>query len=156
MRALITPVDAGNLESAAELHAVCWRASHAGICTPEFLAAHTTERQRDYLRKKLQGGSRIFLLIAQRPVGLVAVTGNLIEDLYVLPDRQGRGYGTLLLQHAVRECVGTPTLWILETNHRARRLYERLSFRPTGRINRENGPLAEIEFSLEKPDARDA
>ena len=61
MRALITPVDAGNLESAAELHAVCWRASHAGICTPEFLAAHTTERQRDYLRKKLQGGSRIFL-----------------------------------------------------------------------------------------------
>ena len=146
--ACIVPVDAANLEAAAAVHAVSWRASHADICTPEFLAAHTTQRQQAYLRSKLQGGSRLFLLTDPIPVGLVAVTGSRIEDLYVLPDRQGRGYGTLLLQHAVRECAETPTLWILETNHRARRLYERLGFQPTGRVNRTHGLLAELELSL--------
>lgn len=150
MRAMITPVDAENLEDAAEVHAISWRASHAEICAPAFIAAHTTERQKDYLRKKLREGSRIFLLIAQAPVGLVAVTENLIEDLYVLPDQQGQGYGTLLLEYAIRECSGTPTLWILETNHRARRLYEHLGFHRTGRINRAHGPLAELEFSMGK------
>lgn len=148
MRALIAAVGEENLEAAAEVHAICWRASHREICTPEFLAAHTTERQLSYLRGKLRGGSRIFLLRDRIPVGLVSVTANLIEDLYVLPDRQGQGYGTLLLERAIRECSGTPTLWTLETNHRARRFYEGLGFCPTGRINREKGPLAEIEFSL--------
>ena len=148
MSCCVLPVDESNLEAAAEVHAVSWRASHGGICTPEFIALHTRERQLSYLRKKLRGGSRIFLLTHPDPVGLVAVTEDLIEDLYVLPERQGQGYGTLLLQHAIRECAGTPTLWILETNQRARRLYEGMGFRPTGRINREKGPLTEIEFSL--------
>ncbi len=146
----ILPVGESNLEEAAEVHAVSWRASHAEICTPEFIAVHTTERQREYLRRKLQDGSRFFLLTDNTPVGLVAVTENLIEDLYVLPAYQNRGYGTRLLQHAIGTCSGAPTLWILETNTGAARLYERLGFHPTGRIRRANGPLAEIEFSLQK------
>ena len=143
----IVPVDGTNLDEAAEVHAISWQASHAEICTPAFLAAHTPARQREYLREKLQGGSRIFLLTDGIPVGLATVTGNRIEDLYVLPRLQGRGYGTALLSHAIRECAGTPTLWVLETNRRAARLYTRLGFRPTGRIDRSSGPLAEIEYA---------
>lgn len=142
----IAQVDESNLDAAAEVHAISWRASHREICRPEFVAAHTTARQREYLRKKLQGGSCLFLLMDDVSVGLVTVTGNLIEDLYVLPDRQGQGYGTLLLQHAIRECSGTPTLWVLETNCRAAQFYKHRGFRPTGSVNRGNGPLAEIEF----------
>ena len=142
-------VDETNLDTAARVHALSWRASHAEICAPAFLSVHTEERQQEYLRKKLQGGSWIFLLTDDIPVGLVAVTGNQIEDLYVLPDQQGRGYGTALLVHAIRECAGTPTLWVLETNRRAIRFYERHGFQPTGRRNRENGPLAELEYALE-------
>ena len=148
----IAPVDESNLDAAAEVHAVCWRTSHREICKPEFVASHTTARQREYLRKKLQGGSRLFLLKDDVPVGLVTVTGNLIEDLYVLPDRQGQGYGTLLLQHAIRECSGTPTLWVLETNRRAAQFYKHRGFRPTGSVNLENGPLAEIEFVFRQDD----
>lgn len=155
MTALIAPVDERNLEAAAEVYAISWRASHADICTPEFIDAHTTDRQREYLRKKLQGGGSVFLLRDQIPIGLVTVTGNLIEDLYVLPQWQGRGFGTLLLQHAIRACAGTPTLWILETNQRARRLYERQGFHPTGRVCRAHGPLAEIELSWCKKDSGD-
>ena len=144
----IRPVDERNLDAAAEVHAASWRASHAEFCAPAFVAAHTAERQRTYFLRKMDGGSRFFLLYAPEPVGVVSVTGCLIEDLYVLPDRQNRGCGTALLRHAIRECEGRPVLWILENNHRAIRLYERVGFQPTGRVNREHGPLAELEYAL--------
>ena len=144
----IAQVDETNLDAAAEVHTIGWRVSHEEICTPEFVATHTTATQRDYLRQKLKGGSRIFLLTDGIPLGLVSVTENRIGDLYVVPDRQGQGYGTLLLQHAIRECSGTPTLWILETNRRAARFYEHRGFCPTGEVNRTSGPLAEIAYAF--------
>jgi len=143
----IIPINESTLDAAAEVHGVSWRASHAHICSPATIEAHTTARQRDYLGKKLQNGARAFLLTDGAPAGVVVVNGNLIEDLYVLPEQQGRGYGTALLLHAIRKCVGTPTLWVLESNRRAAQLYKRLGFRPTGQLNRDNGPLAEIEYA---------
>lgn len=145
----ITPVDETNLDAAAEIHAVTWRASHREICDADFVAAHTPERQRTYLQKKISAGSRIFLLTAEKPVGLVCVTGDLIEDLYVLPEDQGKGYGTALLRRAVTECAGRARLWLLETNTKAKVFYERRGFRPTGTVCRDHGPLAEIEMILE-------
>lgn len=147
MSIAIIAINESMLDAAAEVHGISWRASHAHICSPATIEAHTTAHQRDYLGKKLQNGARAFLLTDGAPAGVVVVNGNLIEDLYVLPERQGRGYGTALLLHAIRECVGTPTLWVLETNQRAAQLYERLGFRPTGQVNRDNGPLAEIEYA---------
>ena len=145
----IEAVDAENLDAAAAVHAESWRASHAGICAPDFLAAHTARRQRDYLETKQKAGSRIFLLWAEEPAGIVSVAGSCIEDLYVLPAYQRRGYGTALLRHAVSVCRGTPVLWILETNRNAMRFYERRGFRPTGKRNAAHGPLAELEYSYE-------
>ena len=92
-------------------------------------------------------------MTAEIPAGLISVTGNLIEDLYVLPSREGRGYGTALLRQAVGACSGIPTLWLLETNQRAKAFYERRGFRPTGNVNRDNGPLAEIEYALPARDS---
>ena len=54
------------------------------------------------------------------------MTNSLIEDLYVLPDMQNMGYGTKLLQYSIDQCADTPTLWILENNSNARRLYQRM------------------------------
>lgn len=145
----IVPVTEENLDAAAEIHAASWRASHAAVCAPDFVAAHSAERQRAFLARKLEGGSRIFLLTDGGPAGLISVTGSLIEDLYVHPEKQGRGYGSALLRYAIRECAGTPTLWLLETNDRARDFYEGRGFRPTGNIDRSHGPLAEIEYALD-------
>ena len=69
----------------------------------------------------------------EKPVGIVSVTGSLIEDLYVLPDLQNRGYGTELLRFAMRQCKDTPVLWILENNTDAERLYRRMGFQEPGR-----------------------
>lgn len=149
---MIVPVDQTNLSAAAALHAEAWQAAHRPFCSAEFVAAHTPARQEAYLEDKIAHGSRVFLLTEDcAPVGIVSVTGGLIEDLYILPDMQRMGYGTKLLTFAICRCTDTPTLWILENNDGAERLYRRTGFRPTGRRNAA-GKLAEIEFSLETYD----
>ena len=148
---MIVPVDKTNLHDAAAVHAAAWQESHRAFCTPAFVEAHTTERQAAYLQRKLDAKSRLFLLIEEKPVGVVSVTENLIEDLYVLPEEQGKGYGTKLLRFAIGVSTGTPTLWILENNTRARRLYERLGFAEMGNRHSVPNGLDEIEFALRFP-----
>lgn len=148
---MIVPVDRTNLSYAAAVHAAAWRESHRAFCTSAFVEAHTAERQAAYLQSKLDAGSRLFLLIEEKPVGVVSVNGSGIEDLYVLPEEQGKGYGTKLLRFALGICRDTPTLWILENNTRARKLYERLGFAETGGRKSVKNGLDEIEFALKEP-----
>ncbi len=148
---VITEAEGPALYRAAVIHSVSWQESHRAFCTPEFVNMHTPERQLRYLRDKRKHGSRVFLLSEGEPVGLVSVTGSLIEDLYILPEKQCRGYGTRLLRYAVGQCTGIPTLWILENNTRAKRLYLALGFRETGRVSAVTKGLNEIEMSLTGP-----
>ena len=109
---------------------------------------HTPERQQEYLEGKLSCGSKVYMLVEEKPIGIVSVKENLIEDLYVLPDKQNMGYGTKLLQFAVEQCIGKPTLWILENNTNAKRLYLKMGFQETGRIKTVADGFDEIELSL--------
>ena len=90
-RGMIVPVTEENLMDAARVHAAAWRESHRDICTPEFVAAHTARRQADYLRRERAAGKELWLLLSPGPVGIVSTWGDLIENLYVLPERQGLG-----------------------------------------------------------------
>ena len=145
---MIVSVDESKLSQAAAIHSISWKESHRAFCSPDFIEEHTAERQRAYLSEKLKAGTRIYMLTDEEPVGIVSVTGSLIEDLYVLPEKQNMGYGTKLLRYAVSRCAGTPTLWILENNADAERLYRRMGFRETGRRNAVADGLDEIEFAL--------
>ncbi|MBO4915051.1 MAG: GNAT family N-acetyltransferase [Oscillospiraceae bacterium] len=147
VRERIVAVDETNVSAAGAVHAAAWRASHASFCAPDFVAAHTAERQSGYLRDKLAKGAKLYMLLSDKPIGVVSVTGGLIEDLYILPERQNAGFGTKLLRHAVGRCDGTPTLWILENNTGAARLYAREGFVPTGN-RKDGGKLAELEYKL--------
>ena len=130
---MIVTVDQSNLSEAAVIHSVSWQESHRAFCSPEFIALHTPQHQEEYLRQKMDQGSKVFMLIEDKPIGLVSVTGSLIEDLYILPDYQHQGFGTRLLHFAIEHCDGTPTLWILENNKGAEKLYRREGFRETGK-----------------------
>ena len=145
---MIVTVDESNLLEAAAIHSASWQDSHRSFCSPDFIALHSPEHQREYLREKMNAGSRVYMLVKDRPVGIVSVTGSLIEDLYILPDRQNMGCGTRLLRFAMAQCTGVPTLWILENNTDAKRLYHRMGFRETGRIHAITDRLDEIELSL--------
>ena len=144
---MIVAVDETNLFQAAVIHSISWKESHRSFCAPDFIEMHTPERQQEYIRKKMGGGSKFFLLTEAEPIGIVSVNGGLIEDLYVLPQKQNMGYGTKLLQFAIAQCTDTPTLWILENNAEAKRLYHKMGFRETGRIHAITNGLDEIELA---------
>lgn len=128
----IVAVTEQNIGDAGLIHSESWKESHRSFCSPEFVEKHTQSAQADYLRKEIEVGKTVFMLLDPHPVGIVSVWGDLIENLYVLPWEQRKRYGTKLLQHAVGHCIGTPRLWILNTNEGACRLYLRNGFRITG------------------------
>ena len=145
---MILPVNQSNIGEAAAVHAASWQASHRAFCSADFVALHTPKRQEAYIVQKMSEESRFFLLKDPFPLAVVSVRDSLIEDLYVLPEAQGRGYGTALLRFAVSQCSGTPTLWILENNERAAALYRRHGFTETGRRKTVTRGLDEVEFSM--------
>lgn len=59
-----------------------------------------------------------------------------IISLYLLPEAMGRGIGRMLLEAAVaalhRRGFQDVFLWVLEENVRARKVYERAGFHPSG------------------------
>ena len=148
MPMMILSVDQSNIKEAAAVHAASWQASHRAFCSADFVALHTPKRQEAYISQKMSEGSRFFLLKDPLPLAVVSVRDSLIEDLYVLPEAQGKGYGTTLLRFAVSQCTGVPTLWILENNERAAALYRRIGFSETGRRNTVTRGLDEVEFAM--------
>lgn len=145
---MIVAVDKTNIFQAAIVHSVSWQDSHRSFCSPDFIELHTPEHQQQYIKRKMDSGSKFYMLVENQSIGIVSITGNLIEDLYILPDMQNKGYGTKLLQFTIQKCTDIPTLWILENNVNAKRLYHRMGFQETGRINVITDVLNEIELSL--------
>ncbi len=145
---MIKLVSQSDMMQAAIIHSESWRESHRDVCSAEFIALHTPERQKGYLESVIAKGAQLYMLTDEKPVGIVSVHGSLIENLYVLPGEQNKGYGTQLLAFAVEKCTESPLLWILSTNDGAKRLYERNGFQPTGNIVKHTGGVDELEFCL--------
>ena len=146
---MIKTVDEKNIDIAAAIHSESWQDSHKSFCSSEFVEKHKQEHQKKYLLKKIKNGTVVYMMFeeaSQKNIGIVSVTENLIEDLYVLPSEQNKGYGTSLLRFACSKCTNCPTLWILENNSNAARLYRREGFSETGRRNPIDKGLDEIEF----------
>ncbi len=142
----IIEVNESNVEEAATIHSISWQESHKAFCNSDFVALHTVERQKKYILDKMAAGSKFFMLVQKIVVGIVSVNKNIIEDLYILPVMQNKGFGSELLRFACAKCDGKPTLWILENNVNAARLYSRLGFKATGKRNFIAEKLDEIEF----------
>lgn len=109
------------------------------------------ERQKSYLEAEMEQGAQIYMPVDQKPVGIVSVQGCLIANLYVLPSEQNKGYGTRLLAFAVTKCQGPPSLWVLSSNQRAQKFYERNGFCPTGAVVQHTDTLWELNSAWFKP-----
>ena len=142
----IIDVTEENLAQAGAIHSESWKDSHRSFCTTEFLEKHSPAAQTEFLRREMAAGKRVWMLVDECPVGIVSVQDSLIENLYILPGYQGRGYGTRLLHFAMGQCRGRPTLWILDNNEGAYRLYARNGFRKTGRTEKLTESLYELEM----------
>ena len=63
---MIVSVDTTNLFQAATIHSISWQESHRDFCTLDFVAAHTPDRQRDYLSKKMNSGTKVYMLVEEK------------------------------------------------------------------------------------------
>ncbi|MBQ8489823.1 MAG: GNAT family N-acetyltransferase [Pseudobutyrivibrio sp.] len=150
---MVIPVTEENISDAARIHSVSWQESHRSFCNEDFIQKHTVEHQKEYIRAKMKNGSKFYLLYDKEPVAVVSINEGLIEDLYVLPEHQNKGYGTQLLGYVIAKIqkLGLiPSLWILENNKGAERLYLRQGFVPTENRNHITGKLDEVEFRYEQ------
>lgn len=143
---MIIKVSDKNIHKAAEIHSISWKDSHKDFCNRDFIEKHNIENQRIYLSNEIKLGKDIFMLVDKYPVGIVSVQDNLIENLYILPNEQGKGYGTKLLLFAISKCKNEAVLWILDNNKKAYKLYSKQGFHKTGNINILSDSISEIEM----------
>ena len=144
----IEKVTTENIHLAAFVHAESWKASH-GFLPKEAVAKRTVERQTVYLQRQIDGGKDLYMLTDDIPVGIVSVSGNMIENLYVLPERWHCGYGSHLLAFAIGKCDANPVLTVLNNNS-AIEMYRKFGFKETGKTIPLNPELWEIEMILER------
>ena len=142
-------VTSKNIDFAAYIHAESWKESHKSFVSRQALEKRTVERQAEYLRRQIKDGKKVYMLTDDIPVGVVSIKDNLIENLYVLPERFRKGYGSKLLNFAISKCTDDPMLTVLNNNS-AIEMYRKFGFKETGRIIPLNENLWEIEMKLEK------
>jgi len=148
---MIVKVHNSTILSAAEIHSESWKESHRAFCSEQFVEQHTVENQVKYLQKEINDGKELYILIEQKPVGIVSIKNDLIENLYILSSEQHKGYGTQLLMFAIAHCSGVPRLWILSNNRKAYSLYAKHGFVLTGNQHKLSDTISEMEMKMELP-----
>jgi pimeloyl-ACP methyl ester carboxylesterase/ribosomal protein S18 acetylase RimI-like enzyme len=113
--------------------------------TYDFELAHTDDEVRDWIRDVIvPSGATWVAADGERVVGMMVVTPGELDQLYVAPDRLGRGIGLALLDQAKTVSPDGLRLFTFQANERARRFYERHGFveewRGDGSDNEEGQP----------------
>lgn len=88
---------------------------------------HTDDEHRAFIANVVLRQQEVVVAEDEAGVtGFIAMAhGDLIEHLYVRPERQRRGIGTALLDEAKARMPGGFRLWVFQQNDQARRFYER-------------------------------
>jgi ribosomal protein S18 acetylase RimI-like enzyme len=91
--------------------------------------AYTPEDNLAYFRDTLMRDNEIFVAVDdEQVVGLLALGHDNVDQLFVEPDRQGRGIGSALLERAKALRPRGLRLFAHQRNERARAFYERRGF----------------------------
>ena len=85
----------------------------------------------------------LLALYDERPVGLVAWSGHMLDALYILPQHAGRGIGTHLLAVVPAR---VDALWVLVDNGRGRKFYEQHGWLDTGVVRAAYEPANEVLY----------
>jgi GNAT superfamily N-acetyltransferase len=113
---------------------------------PWLAGLHTPEQDRWFLRERVFATCGVWGAFDDASmIGMIAFRKDWIDQLYVLPQAQGRGVGTELLQVAQR-ALDRLQLWTFQRNDRARRFYQARGFalvrQTDGATNEEKEPDA--------------
>ena len=133
----------GDAEDIGRVHVGSWRAAYAGLVPDSLLAGLSVEtavgRWSERLRSTAPGRRILVAEVDGIVVGFAVVTASRDDDsapetgelvaIYAEPRVWGQGVGPALHEVALQQLrdlgVSSATLWVLTTNERARRFYER-------------------------------
>jgi ribosomal protein S18 acetylase RimI-like enzyme len=126
----------------------------ASFATLAFLPKlHTDEETRGFIRRTVETSEVWVAVDGGAIVGIAALSAEMLDQLYVHPDAQGRGAGGALLDQAKERRPGGFTFWVFQQNEPARRFYERRGCRlvklTDGSGNDEKTPDALYEWRPE-------
>lgn len=62
---MIVQVNKRNIQLAAEIHSISWKASDQEFCTRQFIDLHTVEHQEKYLHKGIDNGKQFYMLVKE-------------------------------------------------------------------------------------------
>jgi GNAT superfamily N-acetyltransferase len=112
-----------DMDAAARVHRTAF--DHA---LPMLAGLHTPEEDRWFLRERVFTTCEVWgAFDGDAMSGMLAFREDWIDQLYVLPEAQGRGLGTALLQVA-QNAFDRLQLWTFQRNAQARRFYEARGF----------------------------
>jgi putative acetyltransferase len=145
-RYLLRKLDLAEMDAAAGIHRIA-----LDDRLPWLAGMHTPAEDRSFFRNHVFPSCEVWgALEATTIQGFIAFREDWIDHLYVLPDAQGKGIGSALLQQA-RSAFPHLFLWTFQRNHAARGFYEAKGFvlirQTDGSDNEEKEPDALYEWS---------
>lgn len=141
------PADA---PAVAEVHVRTWKTAYPGLIPQDYLDALRPEDRLGQWEDAIGSWAWPAVVVAEDDDGLVGFTSfgpsrdadadpaevGEVQTVYLDPGHWGRGDGAVLLDAAIdglrRAGFRRATLWVLDTNARARGFYEHLGWRADG------------------------
>jgi GNAT superfamily N-acetyltransferase len=120
---MLRRLDLADMDAAARVHRIAFDQA-----LPMLAGLHTPEEDRWFFQERVFRNCNVWgAFRGGEMTGIIAFRKDWIDQLYVLPEAQGQGVGTALLE-AAKGVFDRLQLWTFQRNTGARRFYEARGF----------------------------
>jgi GNAT superfamily N-acetyltransferase len=120
---MLRRLELSDMDTAARIHRIAFDRALPGLA-----GLHTKEEDRNFFRERVFAECELWGAFGDAGMtGMIAFRKDWIDQLYVLPEAQGRGIGSALLRRA-QTSFERLQLWTFQRNRSARRFYEARGF----------------------------
>lgn len=155
--------DTDDMSAISNIYEQSWKYAYQGILPDEYLNGIPVGQWANGLHQP--GRHSILLFEDQKLLGTSSYCGARQEDMggygeivsiYLLPEAMHKGYGRMLMQAVITELekmgYQKAYLWVLEENKNARRFYEHMGFRASGKSSADiyaGWEVREVQYVIE-------
>jgi diamine N-acetyltransferase len=156
----ILPATSSQIPDIQAIISETWEPAYHHILSPEQISFMQEEIYRTAsLENQMAAGQQFFIMyLNQNPVGFASYSSHQPEvyklnKLYVKPDYQGQGFGSLLIRHIEKEVLkqgGNTLLLNVNRYNPAREKYEKLGFAVVAEEDIPIGPYWMNDYIMQK------
>jgi ribosomal protein S18 acetylase RimI-like enzyme len=147
----LRPAAANDAAEIADVYLASFKATY------DFPLAHTDDQVRRWIAEILLPTHEVWVAADAKGsiVGMMALSADMLDQLYVAPSQTGRAIGSRLVELAKRRRPAGLDLYTFQVNRNARRFYERRGFGQVqlgdGSANEEGQP--DVRYAWRSPTA---